>query len=93
MKKNNDKYLTDIVILTDEFERARNEYVKKELASSIGEIVKNAKNVLGKVSSLNISYCDKNENRLMWLIYFEALKLALWERNSRNWEAIGGVPK
>ncbi len=93
VKKNNDKYLTDIVILTDEFERARNEYVKKELASSIGEIVKNAKNVLGKVSSLNISYCDKNENRLMWLIYFEALKLALWERNSRNWEAIGGVPK
>lgn len=93
IKKNNDKYLTDIVILSDEFELTRNEYVKNALAESVSGVRKTAKSALGEVSSLNISYCDKSENRLMWLIYFEALKLALWDCHSRNWKTIGGVPQ
>ena len=45
------------------------------------------------VDRLDFSRCDRSKNRLLWLIYFEVLKLALWKCNDRNWEEIGGVPK
>lgn len=93
VKQNKDKYLTDIVILTAEFESARNEWIQNEFASSAGQIGKAAKDFLDNVPARSIACCDKDENRLLWLIFFETVKLALWDCNERAWKAAGGVPK
>ncbi len=93
IKEINGKYLTNIVILSEEFERAAQKKAEDILTLFVDNAHKLAQNMVDAVAELDFNYCDKSENRILWLIYFEALKLALWDCNNRSFDKIGGCPK
>ena len=93
VKNANGKYLTEIVILTEEFEHKMLDAAKKLISSQIGEIAAEMKSLVKDVDTLEFSGCERCENRLLWLMYFEAIKKGLWKINDENWQDVGGVPK
>ena len=93
LKNTNGKYSTEIAILTEEYERKMHDTAKKLINSQIGEISAEMKSLVENVDALEFSGCERTENRLLWLMYFEAIKKGLWKVNDESWKAIGGTPK
>ena len=93
LKNANGRYSTEIAILTKEYTHEMYNASKKLISEEISEIVGEMKSLVKDVDALEFSGCERSENRLLWLMYFEAIKEGLWKVNSENWKAIGGTPK
>ena len=93
LKNANGKYSTEIAILTEEYERRMLNEAREIINAQIGEIALEMKSLIKDVDALEFSCCERTENRLLWLMWFEVIKKGLWKINDENWKAVGGTPK
>lgn len=92
IRKSSDKYQTNIIIFTDDYEKALAKKIKPIYENAAEEFNKKLLECLPALKVLDFKGNDYNDNRLKWTFANLAMKFALNLSDKRGRERFGGYP-